>query len=55
MGMRAEEIGKSECQPVTGWIRVAAQANITRPEREQTSDGSFLTKNLKNLERRKSK
>jgi len=55
MRMRAEEIGKSECQPVIGWIWVAAQANITQPEREQTSDGSFLTKNLKNLERRKSK
>ena len=42
--MRAEEIGKSECQPVIGWIWVTAQANITQPEREQTSDGSFLTK-----------
>jgi hypothetical protein len=44
--VRAEEIGKSECQPVMGWIRVAARANITRPEREQTSDRSFLTKKL---------
>jgi len=55
MRMRAEEIGKSECHPVTGWIWIAAQTNIIQPEREQTSDGSFLTKSLKNLERRKSK
>jgi RNA-directed DNA polymerase len=45
-GMRAEEIGKSECRPVMGWIRVAAQAYITRPEKGQTSDGSFLTRKL---------
>jgi RNA-directed DNA polymerase len=44
--VRAEEFGKSECHLVMGWIRVAAQANITQPEREQTSDGSFLTKKL---------
>jgi len=46
MGMRAEEIGKSERHPVTGWTRVAANANITRPEKGQTSDGSFLTRKL---------
>ena len=44
MEVRAEEVGKSECHPVMGWIQVAAQAKITRPEREQTSDGSFLTR-----------
>jgi len=46
MGMRAEEIGKSERHPVMGWIWIVAQANIIRSEREQTSDGSFLTKKL---------
>jgi len=46
MRMRAEEIGESECHPVIGWIWVEAKSNITQPEKEQTSDGSFLTKKL---------
>ena len=44
MWVRAEEVGESECHPVMEWIRVTAKANIIRPEREQTSDGSFLTR-----------
>ena len=41
MGMRVEEAGKSECQPVMGWIQVIdlpPQGGIfNRFEREQTS------------------
>ena len=44
--MRAEEIGKSECHPVIGWIRVAAQANITRPEKGADFRRVFLNEKL---------
>src|SRR5271154_7156652 len=39
--MRAEDLGKSECRPVAGRIR-----SPLRPERELTSEWSFLTREL---------
>lgn len=39
MAMRAEEIGKSECQPVTGWIGVQT---LPWPETVPTSDWSLI-------------
>ena len=40
----AEERGESEGRPVMGWIGVALSGNITPHESEQTSAGSFVTR-----------
>jgi len=48
--MRVEDVGKSECHPVMGWIGVV---NVTPRETGQTSDRSFTTRKLTEpLERR---
>lgn len=46
MAQRVEEDGKSECQPVAGWIGVAAShiANITLRKSGQTSIWSSITR-----------
>jgi hypothetical protein len=43
MGMQVKDVGKSEGQAVMGWIG-PLESGDTHPEKEQTSDGSGITR-----------